>query len=113
MEAHCTLGGKHELVEDSAIRLSLMPWFLSFVLPLMIVVEKGGRVTGLGVLMNPFLLGCACNSLLDWVAQNTAFHDLDTFSGLFSVYEVHCHISNSGAYSYRHPFLIFSDGQNQ
>ena len=84
MGAHCTLGGKCVLVEDSAIRLSLMPWLLSLVLPLMIVVEKGGRVTGLVVLMNPFLLGCACTSLLDWVAQHTAFHDLDTFSGLFS-----------------------------
>ena len=84
MGAHCTLGGKCVLVEDSAIRLRLMPLLLSLVLPLMTVVEKGCRVIGLVVLMNPFLLGCACTSLLDWVAQHTAFHDLDTFPGLFS-----------------------------
>ena len=65
MGAHCTLGGKCVLIEDLSIRLSLMPWLLSLVLPLMIVVEKGGRVTGLVVLMNPFLLGCAYTSLLD------------------------------------------------
>ena len=65
------------------MRLSLMPWLLSLVLPLMIMVEKGGRVAGLVVLMNPFLLACACTSLVDWVAQHTAFHDLDMFSGLF------------------------------
>ena len=81
MGAHCTLGGKCVLVEDPAIRLSFMPWLLSLVLPLMMVVEKGGRVTGLVVLMNPFLLGCACTSLLNWVAQHTTFHDFDTFSG--------------------------------
>ena len=80
MGAHCTLGGKCVLVEDSAFTLSLMPWLLNLVLPLMIVVEKGGRVTGLVVLMNPFLLGCAHTSLLDWVAEHIAFHDLDMFS---------------------------------
>ena len=80
---HCTLSGNCVLVEDSPIRLCPMPWLLSLVLHLMIVVEKGGRVTGLVVLMNPFLLGCAWTSLLYWVAQHTAFHDLDTFSGLF------------------------------
>ena len=84
MGAHCTLGSKCVFVEDSAVRLSLMPWLLSLVLPLIIVVEKGGRVTGLVVLMNPFLLSCACTSLLDWAVQHTAFHDLDTFSRLFS-----------------------------
>ena len=84
MGAHCTLGGNCVLVEDSAIRLSLMPWLLSLLLLLMIVVEKGGRVTGLVVLMNPFLLGCACASLLDCVAQHTAFYDSDTVSGLSS-----------------------------
>ena len=57
MGAHCTLGGKCVLVEDSAIRLRLMPLLLSLVLPLMTVVEKGCRVIGLVVLMNPFLLG--------------------------------------------------------
>ena len=36
----------------------------------MMVVEKGSRVTGLVVLMDPFLL--------DWVAQHTTFHDFDT-----------------------------------
>ena len=61
-----------------------MPWLISLVLPLMIVVEKGGRVTDLVVLMNSFFLGCAYTNLLDWVAQHTAFHDFDTFSGLFS-----------------------------
>ena len=40
-----------------------MPWLLSLVLPLMIVVEKGGRVTGLVVLMNPFLLGIGRDNL--------------------------------------------------
>ena len=75
--------GKCVLVEGSAIRLSLIPWLLSLVLPLMMVVEKGGRVTGLVVLMDPFLLGCACTSLLDLVAQHTAFHDFDTFARSF------------------------------
>ena len=84
MGPHCTLGGKCVLLEDSAIRLSLMPWLLSLVLPLMMVVKKSGRATGLVVLMNPFLLGCACTSHLDWVAQYTAFNDFDTFSVLFS-----------------------------
>ena len=41
-------------------------------------------MTGLVVLMNPFLLGCECTNLLDCVAQHTAFHDSDTLSGLFS-----------------------------
>ena len=71
------------LLEDSAIRLSLMPWLLSLVLPLMMVVEKGGRVTGLVILMDPFLLGCVYTNLLDWVAQHTTFHDFDMFPGLF------------------------------
>ena len=79
MGAHSTLGGNCVLVEDSAISLSIMLWLPSLVLPLMIVVERGGRMTGLVVLMSPFFLGCAYTSLLDLVAQHTAFHDLDTF----------------------------------
>ena len=52
--AHCTLAGSCVLLEDSAIRLSCMPWLLSLVLPFIIVVEKGGSVTGFVVLMEPF-----------------------------------------------------------
>ena len=44
---------------------------------------EGRQSDWLVVLMNPFLLGCACTSLLDWLTQHTAFHDLDMFSGLF------------------------------
>ena len=47
--AHCRLGGSCVLSE--AIRLSLMPWLLCLVLPLIVVVEKGGRITGLVVFM--------------------------------------------------------------
>ena len=83
MGAHYTLGGKCVILEDSAIRLSLMPLLLSLVLPLIMVVEKGGRVIGLVVLMDPFLLGCACTSLPDWVAQHTTFHDFERFPELF------------------------------
>ena len=52
--SHYTLDGKCVLLEGSAIRLSLIPWLLSLVLPLLMVVEKGGRVAGLIVLMDPF-----------------------------------------------------------
>ena len=51
------LDGKCVLLEGSAIRLSLTPWLVSLVLPLMMVVEKGGRVTGLVVLMDPYFTG--------------------------------------------------------
>ena len=52
-------------------------------LPLIVVVEKGGKVIGLVVLIKYLLSGCACTSHLEWVAQHTAFHDLDMFPGLF------------------------------
>ena len=48
-----------------------------------VVVEKGGKVIGLVVLIKYLFSGCACTSHLDWVAQHTAFQDLDIFSGLF------------------------------
>ena len=73
--AHCTLGGNSVLSEGSAIRLSLIPWLHSLVLPLMVDVEKGGRVTALVVLTKYLCIGCACTSHLDWVAQHTAFQD--------------------------------------
>ena len=41
----------------------------------------GWQSDWLGSLDGPFLLGCACTSLLDWVAHT--FYDFDTFSGLF------------------------------
>ena len=41
-------------LDDSAIRLSCMPWLCNLVLPFIIVVEKGGSVTGLVVVMDPF-----------------------------------------------------------
>ena len=53
--------------EGSAIRLSLRPWFLSLVLPLIVDVEKGGRVPGLVVFTKYLDIGCACTSHLDWV----------------------------------------------
>ena len=46
----CTLDGSCVLSDGSASRLSLILWLLSLVLLLMVVVEKGGRVTGLVVL---------------------------------------------------------------
>ena len=68
--------------EGSATRLNLIPWLLSLVLPFMVVVEKGGTVLGLVVLTKYLFSGCACTSHLDWVAQHTAFQDLEMFSGL-------------------------------
>ena len=67
----------------SAIKLSLIPWLLSLVLPLMVVVEKGGRVIGLVVLTKYLLSGCVCTSHLDWVAQHSALQDLEMLSGLY------------------------------
>ena len=69
-------------LEGSAIKLSLIPWLFSLVLPLMVVVENGGKVIGLVVLIKYLLSGCACTSHLDWVAQHTAFQDLEILSGL-------------------------------
>ena len=69
-------------LESSTIKLSLIPCLLSLVLPLIMVVEKGGKVIGLAVLIKYLLSGCACNSHLDWVAQHTAFQDLEILSGL-------------------------------
>ena len=68
--------------EGSVTRLSLIPWLLSLVLHFMVVVEKGGKVIGLVVLTKYLFSGCACTSHLDWVAQHTAFQDLEIFSGL-------------------------------
>ena len=82
MGVHCTLDGSCAQLEGSAIRLSLIPWLLSLVLPLMVVVEKGGKVTDLVVLTKNLFSGCACTSLLDCVAQHTAFQDLERFAGL-------------------------------
>ena len=45
------------------------------------VVEKGGKVIGLVVLIRYLLSGCACTSHLDWVAQHTAFHYFEMLSG--------------------------------
>ena len=56
MGVHCTLDGSCVPSDGSAIRLSLIPWLLSLVLPLMIVVEKGGRVTDSVVLIEYFEL---------------------------------------------------------
>ena len=44
------IAGSYVQLEGSAIRLSLIPWLLSLVLPLMVVVENGGKVTGFVVL---------------------------------------------------------------
>ena len=82
MGVHCTLAGSCVQFEGSAIRLSLTPWLLSLVLPLIVVVENGGRVTGFVVLIKYLFSGCACISHLDSVAQHTAFQDLGRFSGL-------------------------------
>ena len=82
MGVHCTLAGSCVQFEGSAIRLSLIPWLLSLVLPLIVVVEKGGKVTDLVVLIKNLFSGCACTSHLDCVAQHTAFQDLERFSGL-------------------------------
>ena len=67
--------------EGSVIRLSLIPSLLGLVLPLMVDVEKGGRVTGLVVFTKYLDIGCAFTSCLDWVAQHMAFQDLDTLFG--------------------------------
>ena len=69
--------------EGSATRLILIPWLLSLVLPFIVVVEEGGKVIGLVVLTKYLFSGCACTSHLDWVAQHTAFQDLEIFSGWF------------------------------
>ena len=82
MGVHCTLVGSCVQFEGSAIRLSLIPWLLSLVLPLIVVVENGGKVTGFVVLTKNLFSGCACISHLDCVAQHTAFQDLGRFSGL-------------------------------
>ena len=79
---HCTPDGSWVPLDDSAIKLSLMPWLLNLVLPLTTVVLKGGSVTGLVVFMALLLLGCACTSFLVCVAQHTTFHDFDMLSGL-------------------------------
>ena len=63
--AHCTLAGNCVQSEGSATRLSLIPWLLSLVLPFIVVVEKGGKVIGLVVLIKYLLSGCACTSHLD------------------------------------------------
>ena len=81
MGAHCTLAGNFVQFEGSAIRLSLIPWLLNLVLPLTVVVEKGGKVIGLVVLIKYLLSGCACTNHLDWVAQHTAFQDFEILSG--------------------------------
>ena len=47
----------------------------------MVFVENGGKVTGLVVLIKNLFSGWACTSHLDWVAQHTAFQDLE-ISGL-------------------------------
>ena len=47
--------------------------------------REGGKVNGLVVLTKYLLSGCACTSHLDWVAQHTAFQDLEILSGLFLV----------------------------
>ena len=51
-------------------------------LPLIIVVENGDKVTGFVVLTKNLFSGCACTSHLDCVAQHTAFQDLERLSGL-------------------------------
>ena len=68
--------------EGSATTLSFIPWLLSLMLPFIVVVEKGGKVIGLVVLIRYLFSGCACTSHLDWVAQHTAFQDLEIFSGV-------------------------------
>ena len=52
--AHCTPNGNCVPLDDSAIRLSCMPWLHNLVLPFTIVVEKDDSVTGLMVWMDPF-----------------------------------------------------------
>ena len=83
MGVHCTLVGNCVQFEGSAIRLSLIPWLLSLVQPLMVVVENGDKVTDFVVLIKNLFSGCACTSHLDSVAQHTALQDLERFSGLF------------------------------
>ena len=82
MVVHCTLAGSCVKFEGSAIRLSLIPWLFSLVLPFIVVVENGGKVTGFVALTKNLFSGCACISHLDCVAQHTAFQDLGRFSGL-------------------------------
>ena len=54
----------------------------SLVHPLMVVVEKGGKVIDFEVLIKYLFSGCACTNHLECVAQHTAFQDLERFSGL-------------------------------
>ena len=85
MGVHCTLDGNCVQLEGSAIKLSLIPWLLNLVLPLIVVVEKGGKVIGLVVLIRYLLSGCACTSHLDWVAKHTALQDFEMLSGLVAL----------------------------
>ena len=79
---HCIPDGNWVPLEDSTIKLSLMPWLLNLVLPLTTVVLKGGSVTGLVVLMALILLGSVCTSFLVCMAQHTTFHDFNMSSDL-------------------------------
>ena len=48
----------------------------------MVVVENGGKFTGLVVLIKNLFSGWACTSHLDWVVQHTVFQDLEILSEL-------------------------------
>ena len=45
--------------------------------------REGGQSHWLSCSNQIFLSGYACTSHLDWVAQHTAFQDLEILSGLF------------------------------
>ena len=98
--------------EGSATRLSLIPWFISLVLPFIVVVEKGGNVIGLIVLIKYLFSGCACTSHLDWMGTTHCFPKFRNIFRVIVVDEFHNHISNSGNYGNRHPFLIICGGQD-
>ena len=49
--------------------------------PLTVVVEKGGKVIDLVVLIKYLLSGCASTNHLVWVAQHTVFQDFEILSG--------------------------------
>ena len=109
---HCTLAGSCVQLEGSAIKLNLIPWLFSLMLPLIVVVEKGGKVIGLVVLIKYLLSGCACTSHFRLGGTTHCLPGFRNFIRVLYVNKFHYHISNSGAYCNRHPFLIVSGWQD-
>ena len=79
----------------------------------MVAVENEGKVTGFVVLTKNLFSGLCLYQPFGLCGTIHSFPRFRKFIRVGFIDEVHYHVSNSGAYSNRHPFLIVSGWQDQ